>query len=246
MFAEDEDEAYPTGVMNPTELHSFKESRKKEWAGLMDRNTFKVADEHTIPKRTRIFAKRFVDALKTVDGRTYEKSCMVCRIFNDKDASGVPTKSLTVTRLGFRTAVSLGTMFPEYTPYLRDISQACEQSNGELGRLVYLRPLSKMGIPEGKVLQAVKPLNGIPEADLYWFITYSNHHKTELHMIPISYDLCVLYRRKEKGLEGLAVKMKPTANSYANRVSYSFPEGAKDFNGVSKSPIMVPFSESRA
>lgn len=121
-------------------------------------------------KGTRIFTTRWIDALKTVDGKTYEKSRIVARNFNDKEAASVFTRAPPVTRMGLRVAAALCAVYSEYEPYLRNIFQTYVQSDYNLARPVYLRPLSEMNIPDGKVLQAVKPLHGIPEAGLYWFV----------------------------------------------------------------------------
>lgn len=83
----------------------------------------------------------------------------------------------------------------QYSSYLRDISQAYVKSDGSLQRPVFLKPLPKMKIPDDMAIQAVKILYGIPEAGLYWFLTYSEHHIDNLGMKSTAYDPCVLYKR---------------------------------------------------
>ena len=206
LFTEDNErfDCFTTKVMHRNEDHTFQESRRKELSGL-NRNVFEVVDRSSVPKGARIFGTRWIDALKTVDGKTYEKSRIVARNFRDKEAGSVATKAPTVTRIGLRMSVSLAAMFPEFRTYLRDISQAYTQSSSDLIRHVFLRPLPEMGVPDGKVLKAVKPLYGIPEAGLYWFVTYCNHHKKSLQMRSTSYDPCVLFSRSESSLTGLTV-----------------------------------------
>ena len=173
--------------------------------GLLYHKTFQVVDKSSVPKGTRIFGLRWVDALKTVDGVTMEKSRIVARNFKDKDALRVSTRSPTATRLGLGTSACLSTIFSQHQPYLRDISQAYVQSKQNLSRKIILHPLPEMKFPNGKVLFALKPLYGIPEAGLYWFVTYSQHHLNELGMKSTSFDACILYRRNNKTVEGITI-----------------------------------------
>lgn len=87
--------------------------------------------------------------------------------------------------------------------YLRDISQSYVQSDSKIERSIFLRPPKEMGLEPGKLLKAVKPLYGIPESGLHWYLTYVNHHKKALGMKQTKFDPCVLYRRVENKLEGL-------------------------------------------
>lgn len=50
---------------------------------------------------------------------------------------------------------------------MRDISQAYTQSEFELNRPVYIRPLPEMHLPDEKVLLTIKPLYGMPKAGLF-------------------------------------------------------------------------------
>lgn len=63
-----------------------------------------------------------------------------------------------------------------------------------------------MALPEGYVLKVVKPLYGIPESGLHWYLTYLNHHLRTLGMKRSRVDLCVLYRRTGSKLEGVIVR----------------------------------------
>lgn len=61
------------------------------------------------------------------------------------------------------------------------------------------------GHPEGYVLKVVKPLYGIPESELHWYLTYLHHHIDELGMTRSRADPCVLYRRTGTTLDGVKV-----------------------------------------
>lgn len=43
----------------------------------------------------------------------------------------------------------------------------------------------------------------MPEAPLYWFQTYLDYHEIALSMSQTMLDPCVLYRKKERKLEGI-------------------------------------------
>jgi len=208
MFAEDGEYDYNKCFTTKTEEEGngdYVESREKELAGLMGRKIFQIVDKCSVPHGARIFGTRFLDSMKTVDGKTFPKSRLVAQNYRDKDATKISTKSPTITRLGFRMAISLCVMFPDMEPYLRDISQAYTQADSNLDRKVYLKPVPDMKIPKDKVLLAVKPLYGIPESGLHWFVSYSGHHKKNLGMQSTKFDPCVLYRRNNSELEGITV-----------------------------------------
>ena len=54
--------------------HRFIESRKKEWEGLQKNETFKILKRSQVPSGARINGLRFIDAEKTVDGKSFKKS----------------------------------------------------------------------------------------------------------------------------------------------------------------------------
>lgn len=55
------------------------------------------------------------------------------------------------------------------------------------------------------MLRVIKHLYGIPESDLYWYLTYLEHHGELLGMRSARADPCVLYDRDEEGLRGLVI-----------------------------------------
>ena len=173
----------------------FSSSRAKELNGLNSMGVFKVVDKSDVPDGQRIYGTRFVDQIKEKDGRKYKKSRLIAQNYQDHDARTVPTKSPTVSRMGMRIALSTAAMHPSNLSYTRDITQAYIQSEYPLERRVFLRPPQKMHLPENKVLLVIKPLYGIPEAGLYWFVTYKNHHVGRLGMKQCTTDPCILYRK---------------------------------------------------
>ena len=63
-------------------------------------------------------------------------------------------------------------LFPTHVAYIRDILQANIQSESNLERPVYLEPPKEMQLTGNQVLLAKKPLYGIPESGLHWYVTY--------------------------------------------------------------------------
>jgi len=175
----------------------FKVSRKAELCGLTKAKVFKVVDRSIVPEGQRIYGTKWVDGIKTLDdGSTKYKSRLVAQNFRDNEARGIPTKAPTISRFGQRIALAIAAMNADGHAYVRDITQAYTQSNSELERDVYLTPPPEMQLTPGKVLLALKPLYGVPESGLHWFLTYSNHHIENLNMKSCTVDPCILYNRK--------------------------------------------------
>lgn len=59
--------------------------------------------------------------------------------------------------------------------------------------------------PHGKLLRVVKPLYGLPESGLYWYLTYSAHHLEIIGMRRVRSAPCVLVRKENDGLVRLVL-----------------------------------------
>lgn len=66
--------------------------------------------------------------------------------------------------------------------YTRDITQAYVQSRSTLKRDVEILAPAEIHLPSGQVLKVVKPLYGISESGLHWYLTYLEHHLDVLKM----------------------------------------------------------------
>lgn len=53
-----------------------------------------------------------------------------------------------------------------------------------------------MGLPPYTVLHVFKPLYGIPEAGLHWYLTYLSHHIYTLGMTKSRYDPYLLMKHR--------------------------------------------------
>lgn len=177
--------------------NQFRDSRQQELRGLQEAGVFRIVSRSDVPPGTRIYGTRWVDTIKkNDDGTVKEKSRLVAQNYRDMSSRGVPTKAPTISRFGQRIALCIAAMYPQHTPYVRDITQAYIQSKDSLLRKVFLRPPSEMNLSDDAILLAVKPLYGIPESGLYWFITYRDHHVRKIGMTPCTTDNCLLYRHE--------------------------------------------------
>lgn len=192
------------------ETHQFKDSRKKEIMGLLEKGVFEIVDIEDIPQGTRIFNSRFVDEIKNSGThKAFEKSRLVVQAYADQGKDLVLTQSPTIQRVSQRLILCITAIMQDENTklYLRDISQAYVQSTTTLNRSFYVNPpqelTTELGIPQSSILKVVKPLYGVPEAGNHWFKTYHAHHTQNLAMDQSSYDPCLLYSNQPFGIVGL-------------------------------------------
>lgn len=126
----------------------------------------------------------------------------------------------TISKLNIRTALCISAMKDNGTAYVPDITQAYTQNKSELPRPVFLEPISEFNLPKWHMLQAFKPLHGIPEAGLHCFLTYSTHHKEKLKISSTTMDKFLLYRM---------YKSSPVPDITALQVEDSFGCGSNSF-----------------
>lgn len=188
-----------------TEGHDFQEAKLNELKGLVDDGTFEVVKESDIPTGTRIFNSRFIDELKKADKGLRLKSRLIAQTYGDEEAASIATKSPTMQRFAQRVMMSIAASQKSMTLYTRDITQAYVQSRTKIERTVHLRPPMEMGLSEGVVLKVVKPLYGIPESGLHWYLTYLEHHMTKLGMRRSRTDPCLLLGTDADGLRGMII-----------------------------------------
>lgn len=71
---------------------------------------------------------------------------------------------------------------PDVTALRRDIIQADIKIPQNQERMVFIQAPVAMDLPRNMVLQVVRPLYGMPESGLHWYLTYLDHHITCLGM----------------------------------------------------------------
>ena len=170
---------------------------------MINDGTFIPVKASTLEPNTRIFGSRFVDELKKVGDDLRKKSRLIAQNYADEGAATIPTKAPTVQRFSQRIALSIAASISHMNTYTRDITQAYIQSQTQLERDVYIKAPDELGLDEDYVLKVVKPLYGIPESGLHWYLTYLSHHLDTLKMVRAQCDPCVLLRRNQDDLERL-------------------------------------------
>lgn len=63
----------------------------------------------------------------------------------------------------------------------------------------------KMNLPSNMVLKAIKPLYGIPQSGLYWYLTYLDYHVETPNMVQSRVDPCLLFQLNENLLPVLVI-----------------------------------------
>lgn len=118
----------------------FTEARNMELNGLAKAKVFKIVKRSLIPKGSRIYGTRFIDAVKHGKGSNTLKSRLVAQNYRDKAAKCIPTRAPTISRLGLRVARHAPAMHPDGLAFTRDVTQAYTQNKSLLERAVYLEP----------------------------------------------------------------------------------------------------------
>jgi hypothetical protein len=217
MFGETGHQVHPSTFP----VKTFQHSRKQELAGLKERGVFEIVSRSCVPRGIRIYGMKWVDTTKSQDdGSVREKSRLVAQNYRDEHARDIPTKAPTISRMGERLALCFAAMHSSSEAYVRDVTQAYLQATSDLERSVFLNPVPEMGLQSDEILRALKPLYGIPESGLHWFLTYSDHHVNALHMTPCAADRCLFFR---KGNDG------GPPSTTALQVDDSFGSGDKHF-----------------
>lgn len=177
-------------------------ARYKEWTGLLKNGTFKPTKMKDVEEGKWIFGSRFVDELKRAEkeGRLIRKSRLVAQKYSDINVSERATKALTIQRFFQILLISLAASMDNMTIFSRDVTEAYVHSESKLERPVFIKPPKYMVLPGDFVLQVVKPLYGIPESGLEWYLIYLNNHQERLRMKRSTADPCFLILHNEKGI----------------------------------------------
>lgn len=123
----------------------------------------------------------------------------------DEGSASVATKAPTVQNFSQRLLLALSASLPKMPAFLRDISKDYTQSSTDLEREVLIHPPTELEFPPGTVLKVVKPMYGIPESGLHWYLAYLEHHLGRLGMERSSVDPCVLLKRRNGRLIGAII-----------------------------------------
>lgn len=191
-------------VMQSEDHDFFAAARTNEFNGLVDKGVFALVPESEAVGN-RVYNSRFVDEVKHVGTPSaYAKSRLVVQAFNDKE-HGLLTNAPTVQRSSQRLLLSLFASSSDCSLFMRDISQAYTQSKSSINRPIYVKPPAILNIPPKTLLRIDRPLYGIPEAGMHWFVTYHAHHLKELSMNAAIHDPCLLYTPKCMSIDRLSL-----------------------------------------
>lgn len=91
----------------------------------------------------------------------------------------------------------LGRIDENPRPFTSDITQDYLQIQTDLERDVYFMAPSEINLACGTVLKVVKPLYGIPESGLHWYLTYPDRHTERLNMQGATIEPCVMMKHHD-------------------------------------------------
>lgn len=116
----------------------------------------------------------------------------------------ISTKSPIIQISSQRIICCTAASLTNHKPYILDMPQAYIQSRSNPERVIYLQAPEEMGLAHDECLLVLKPLYGIPESGLHWFLTFQNHHIEKLVMAATTVDPCLLSKREGKSIDGIA------------------------------------------
>lgn len=108
---------------------------------------------------------------------------LVAQNYQDEEEGRIATKAPTFQIYSQCLLLCFAASEPNMTLCTRDVAQTYVQRNKTLQRPVYMETPDKMNIPGNVVIQVLRPLYGIPERGLHWYLTYLEYHMEALGMI---------------------------------------------------------------
>lgn len=129
-------------------------------------------------------------------------SWLVKQCYNDEGATNTGTKVPTISISSQRIQIALAATIPGVKMFTHDITQPYIQSRSTLERNVFIKAQTEMDLPTGSVLRVVKPLYGIVEACLHWYITDLFHHINNMGIPRSKSDPCLLIKITNRKLNG--------------------------------------------
>jgi hypothetical protein len=95
-----------------------------------------------------------------------------------------------------------------------------------------------MRLGKEQILLCVKPLYAIPESGLHWFMTYSDHHRDRIGLLPSKGDI-VLFRKRDCG--GISLTALQLDDSFGHGMEISWLRKKNRVIGLnaSREPLCV-------
>lgn len=176
----------------------YRESRMDEIKILSGLQYFQV----TLVKRTerhKLYRAMVVDKVKP-DGNIRSRCCdAACK---DR-IHGLFTAAQTIRRTSLHLLLGIATS-KRYTVTVRNNSKAFVMSHASLRPCVFMQPPRETGLQKENNFKVLKQAYGTPESPMHWFKTYTEYHTRTLSTSQITLGSCLLFRRNENQLEGLA------------------------------------------
>lgn len=172
--------------------------------GMPTNGTFRPVKRDEQPHITGLFASRFIDELKRSERGETEKQTDCLKLwrhrrikYRQKRSDGA-TLLLTNIHGHWRIAKSIESIYPRYYPGINTIWNRVTK--------IYLHiRTEEIWIGGNLVFGVMKPLYGIPESGLHWYLTYLEEHLGRHGMGRPRPHLCVFYERDEEGLRGFVI-----------------------------------------
>lgn len=170
----------------------FKESRKKEYDGIVAKGGVKPFARADLPEDANFVGNRFVLTIKEPGSNkpTY-KARWVLQGHHDRYRHSIANDSPMLMRLTFRIIIALAVIMFNGNLWTRDVEQAYMQSN-PLGRDVFTEPPGEANLSKNMVLKIKLLHYGLVEASTCFFDTYYPVFKEKLKMTPCPFDPCFL------------------------------------------------------
>lgn len=183
----------------------------EELEGLLAAGALEFVHESDVPPNSNVIGTRMILSLKhhgTSDqawkARLVTQGCL------DRESDNVLSESATVATYSIRTVIAIARTM-RWPLRSKDARRAYLQGD-DLSRAMFARlPRELRRRFADFLFKIVKPVYGLKEAGAYWFAKYFYAWLTMVLMLATSLDVCLLYRRPGKHLEGVvAVQVDDT------------------------------------
>lgn len=139
------------------------------------------------------------------------------RISGTSKQSKISTKAPTVQRTSEQLELEIEASTSGFALFWREVLRAYLKSAKTLTSDSYIRAPPELGLPEATVLKIIKPLYGIPEAGLWWYLTHVEHHRRILRMTKSNFDPCMLIRKETYGCQVLVILLVDDSFAFGDR-----------------------------
>jgi Reverse transcriptase (RNA-dependent DNA polymerase) len=183
-------------------------AKRKEIAGLIARNTWKIVCKQDVRDSANILGGRFILTIKDVNtGNEFFKARYVVQGHKDREKAQLVHNSTTLMQSSTKLILSFAALF-RFRVWNQDVTQAYTQSALALMRKIFLQPAKKdlnyFEMTSDEVLQLLRPLYGLADAGDYWNATMVDHMLNDLGLFRTDSDLSLFYNRLNNRLNGIS------------------------------------------